>query len=351
MDKEGYITGRGAQINTKNKFLEQEYTTEIEEAVDEPWYLDKPGTQIFYETPKTIVNKVESPDVGMEYSLNPYQGCEHGCAYCYARTTHEYWGYSAGIDFESKIIVKKNAPALLEKFLLKAGWKPKPIVLSGNTDCYQPLERKLKITRKLLEIFERYRHPVGIITKNAVLLRDIELLQSLAKDNLVRVMISITSLDESLRSKLEPRTASVKKKLNAIEKLSANGVPVGIMVAPIIPGLTDHEIPSVMKAAADSGARGAGYTIVRLNGAIGPIFQNWLETNFQDRASKVLNQIKQAHGGKLSDSQFGRRMRGESKITEAISQLFNNSRNKYFPEGLPPLNTAHFRRGGNYTLF
>src|SRR6187431_1841009 len=209
---EDYFKGRGAQIKSENKFLKAQYVTEHVEGLDEP-LLVAPTTQIFYENAKKIVNKVESPDLNGMYSLNPYQGCEHGCIYCYARNTHEYWGFSAGLDFESKIIVKKNAATLLEKFILHPDWNPVPISVSGNTDCYQPIEKKMEITRGILKVLANYRHPVGMITKNSLVLRDLDLLTDLAKDNLVHVYISITSLDENLRSVMEPRTATAKKRL------------------------------------------------------------------------------------------------------------------------------------------
>lgn len=351
MEQEEYFKGRGAQIKTENKFLKNQYVTEHIEGLDEP-LLSAPETQVFYEQSKKIVNKVTSPDLGMMYSLNPYQGCEHGCIYCYARNTHEYWGFSAGLDFESKIIVKKNAPALLEKFILHPDWQPVPISVSGNTDCYQPLERKLEITRGLLKIFARYRHPVGMITKNSLVLRDIDLLTDLAKDNLVHIYISITTLDEDLRRVMEPRTASAKKRLQTVEELSKAGIPVGIMNAPIIPGLNHHEIPNILKAAADHGARGAGMTIVRLNGAIGKIFEDWLRKNFPDRFDKVWNQICAMHGGHVNDSQFGRRMTGEGNFAEAIHQLFRVSRKKFFAgRNMPPIDLTKFRKGGNFSLF
>ncbi|ELR69816.1 Radical SAM domain protein [Fulvivirga imtechensis AK7] len=349
---EGYHKGRGAQIKTTNPFLKQEYVAEHIEGLDEELLPEKIVTQVFYETPKKVVNRVESPDVGMAYSLNPYQGCEHGCIYCYARKTHEYWGYNAGLDFETKIVVKKNAPELLEKQLLQKSWKPVPIMLSGNTDCYQPLERKLGITRKLLGIFLKYRHPVGIITKNVTILRDLDILTELAKDRLVHVVFSITTLDEKLRSLLEPRTASAVKKLHAIGELSNAGIPVTIMNAPIIPGLNHYEIPKVIKAAAEHGALSAGYTIVRLNGYIGEVFEDWLTKNFPDRFNKVWNQICEVHGGHVNDSQFGRRMRGEGNIADIIAQLFNSSRDKYMAgREIPPFDVSKFRRGGNYSLF
>lgn len=350
-EQEDYIKGRGAQIKTGNKFLKAEYVAEHIEGLDEP-LLSAPSTQIFYENAKKIVNKVESPDLQGMYSMNPYQGCEHGCIYCYARNTHEYWGFSAGLDFESKIVVKENAPQLLEKFLVHPDWHASPIMLSGNTDCYQPLERKLEITRKLLMIFAKYRHPVGIISKNSLVTRDLDILSDLAKDNLVQVHISITTLDEDLRRAMEPRTASAKKRLLTVEALANAGIPVGIMNAPIIPGLNHHEIPSVLKAASEHGAMGAGMTMVRLNGAIGKIFEDWLRKNFPDRFEKVWNQICAVHGGSVNDSVFGRRMTGEGNYAEAVQQLFRSAKRKYFANrSMPATDLTKFRKGGNFNLF
>jgi len=348
---ESYFKGRGAQIKTENRFLKSQYVTDHIEGLDEP-LLESPTTQIFFETPKKIVNKVDSPDLSMMYSMNPYQGCEHGCIYCYARNTHEYYGFSAGLDFESKIIVKKNAATLLEQHLLNKNWNAVPIMLSGNTDCYQPQEKKFEITRKLLKVFATYRHPVGMITKNSLILRDLDLLKDLASDNLVHVYISITTLDEDLRRILEPRTASSIKRLKTIEELSKAGVPVGVMNAPIIPGLNHHEIPQVLKAAADHGAMAAGMTVVRLNGSIGKIFEDWLRKNFSDRFVKGWNQISSFHGGNVNDSQFGRRMSGEGQIADAIHQLYRASKKKYFSgKQMPAYDLTKFRKGGNLSLF
>lgn len=348
---ENYFKGRGAQLKTENRFLKSHYVAEHVEGLDEA-LLSSPETQLFFEHSKTIVNKVTSPDLGMAWSVNPYQGCEHGCVYCYARNTHEYYGFSAGLDFESRIMAKRNAPQLLEKFLLKPDWQPVPISVSGNTDCYQPVERKLEITRGLLTVFARYRHPVGLITKNSLILRDLDLLTDLASDNLVHVYISITTLDEDLRRVMEPRTASAVKRLKTIEALATAGVPVGIMNAPIIPGLNHHEIPAVIKAAADHGALAAGITVVRLNGAVGKIFEDWLRKNFPDRFNKVWNQVCSLHGGSVNDSQFGRRMKGEGNIAEAIHQLYRAAKKKYLAgSGMPPINLSKFRRGGSLNLF
>ena len=337
------IKGRGAQIQVKNRFLMHEYVQEHLEGIDE-FEEGAPPTKYIPIFPKTIVNKVESPDVGMDFSLNPYQGCEHGCIYCYARNSHEYWGYNAGLDFERVILYKENAPALLEKYLQRPNYQPATIVLSGNTDCYQPIERKLGITRKLLEVFLKYRHPVGIITKNVLVTRDADILEELAKNNLVTIYFSITTLDEKVRRKLEPRTATTQQKLRAIESLTRLGVNCNIMIGPIIPGLNDHEIPNIMEVSAQAGAKNVGYTMVRLNGQIGQVFAHWVELAFPDRADKILNQIKGAHGGQLNDSRFGARMRGEGLMVESIHQLFSVSKAKFFVnyQHRPPLRTDLF---------
>lgn len=347
-----FIKGKGAQINVSNKFQEHHISVDDLDGLDEELLTKKPRTQVYYESPKKIISTNNSPDLKFTSSINPYQGCEHGCVYCYARNSHEYWGFSAGLDFETKIIVKKSAPKLLENELLKPGYSPRVIMLSGNTDCYQPLEKKYRITRSLLEVFEKYQNPVSIITKNALVSRDVDVLERLADNHLVSVIFSITSLDEHLRRLLEPRTASASKKLQAIELLSSRSIPVGIMNAPIIPGLNHHEIPKILKAAADAGAKFAGYTVVRLNGQIGKIFKDWLYKAFPDRAEKVWHQVQELHNGKVNDSEFGRRMRGEGAIAIIIKDLFEVSHRKYFKGNFEfKLSTDHFRRGGNYSLF
>lgn len=330
MENQEYFKGRGAQINTHNRFLKQKNVEEHIEGIDEP-ALENSRTKYYIEHPKKIVNKVNSPDIPGMYSMNPYQGCEHGCIYCYARNTHEYWNFSAGLDFERKIIIKPTAPDLLEKQLKSKFWKVAPIMFSGNTDCYQPIERKMKITRELLKVLLKFRQPVGMITKNGLILRDLDILTEMAKYNLVHVMVSITSLKEDLRLKMEPRTATAKRRLRVIEKLNNAGVPAGVMTAPIIPGLNSEEVPAIIKAAAERGAVNAGYTIVRLNGSIAEIFTNWIQKTFPDRAEKVLNQIAACHGGKLNDSRFGTRTRGEGNIAQAIRDLFNSSVKRYIP--------------------
>jgi len=335
---EKYIKGRGAQFNPANPYLKKEYVTEHIEGLDEPFLQDS-KTEFFTEHPKKIVNSVESPDLGLSYSMNPYQGCEHGCIYCYARNSHQYWGYGAGLDFERKIIIKENAPEVLAKQFENPKWEVRTIMLAGNTDCYQPIEQKLQLTRRMLQVVLQYRHPVSIITKNALIIRDLDLLQALSKLNLVHVNISITTLNEQLRQKLEPRTAAATKRLHVVKQLAEAGIPVNVMVAPIIPGLNDHEIPAIIKQVAEQGASSAAYNIVRLNGAIGGIFKDWIYKNFPDRADKVLKQIASCHGGNLNDSVFGRRMSGEGKFAEAIATLFRISKQKYLQgRSMPPYN-------------
>ena len=347
-----YQKGRGAQINTVNRYLKNWVEPIFENddiTIDEKFdhISISNNTEFFVDYPKTILNKVSAADLPMMYSINPYQGCEHGCTYCYARNVHENWGYSAGTDFEQKIIVKPSAPLLLEQLFMKKTWKPTVISLSGNTDCYQPAERKYQITRQMLAVFCKYRNPVGIITKNALILRDLDYLQELAANNLVQVYISITTLNETLRAKMEPRTVTAKQRLQTIEKLAKANIPVSVMAAPIVPGLNDHEIPKILELASKSGALSAGYTVVRLNGAVGDIFTDWIVKNFPYRAEKVLNQIKECHGGKLNDSRIGLRMKGEGPIAENIKNLFKISENKYFSSHkLPALSVSHFRKEG-----
>jgi DNA repair photolyase len=340
--KTDYIKGRGSQIRTANPYAQYHTVQEHPEGLDEPLIGDV-HTQVYFEHPKQILNKIESPDVGMEFSLNPYQGCEHGCIYCYARNSHQYWGFSAGLDFESRIIVKKNAVELLDQTFAGEKWKPAVISLAGNTDCYQPLERKFRLTRGLLEVCLKYKNPVGIITKNQLILRDLDILEELNKYQLVQVFVSITSLDEDIRMKLEPRTATYRNRLKVIEAISRKGIPAGVMVAPIIPGLNNYHMPGVIEAAAQAGAYTAGYTIVRLNGAIADIFTDWVHKSFPDAADKILKQIAECHGGTLNDSRFGKRMRGDGKLAESIRQLFTVSRNR-FMAGKP-------KHGFNLTAF
>ncbi len=331
-----YFRGRGAQINPANPF-----DALIRDAIPVRDDDIPQKTRYIATHPKTLLNKVDSPDIGMAWSMNPYQGCEHGCVYCYARNTHTYWGYSAGLDFETVILVKHDAPRLLRKKLQTKSWEPLPIMLAGNTDCYQPAEKKFGITRRLLEVLWEFRHPVGIITKNSLILRDIDILEQMAQHDLVKVSLSINGLDESLRQKLEPRTATFQKRLETVSALSERNIPVNVMVAPIIPGLNEHEIFDVVKAAADAGARTAHHIVVRLNGDVRAIFEDWVEKNFPDRAAKVIGKIASVHGGKTNDSRFHVRMRGEGKIAEIIADQMRLARNKFMDgRHMPVFNTS-----------
>lgn len=337
MEKGNFQKGQGATRNEINRF--DRYTFEPDEE-DLEEGIKTTFTEVF---PKTIVNQVKSPDLPMEYSMNPYQGCEHGCSYCYARPTHEYWGFSAGIDFERKIMLKKNAPELLEKFFQKRNYVPRPIMLSGNTDCYQPIERKLEITRKMLKVCLDYRHPVGVITKNALILRDLEILKPMAEQNLVHVSISIPTINEDLRRTMEPRTSSVRNKLKAVEVLSENKIPVNVMVAPVIPGLTSDESLSILKTVSEAGALSFGHVLIRLNDTVEPVFVHWINTHYPDKAQKVLNLIKSMRGGKLGEKRFHERYKGEGNIAELIHNTFKLGRKKYFADKImPPYSIKNF---------
>jgi len=335
---------RGAAENPPNRF------EKVHLERDEDWNPEEdplPRTQFLKDNSKTIIAYNDSPDIGFEASINPYRGCEHGCIYCYARPFHEYLGFSSGIDFETKIMVKENAPQLLRDELSSPKWKPQVIAISGVTDCYQPIERKLKLTRGCLEVLAEFRNPVGIITKNFLVTRDIDLLAELARHNAAQVHISLTTLDTELRTVMEPRTSPPAARLEAIRRLSEAGVRVGVLMAPIIPGLTDHEIPAVLDAAANAGAKSAGHVTLRLPHAVAPLFEKWLETHFPDRKEKVLHRLRAMRGGKLYDSKFGERMRGGGIFAEQIDQLFDVARRKVgIAERGGELSAAAFRRPG-----
>lgn len=349
-DKAIGFKGRGAQINTVNKFFAQKYVSEHIEGIDEPLLVEE-GTRYIPTHPKSIISESDSPDLRFMRSVNPYQGCEHGCVYCYARNAHEYWGFSAGLDFERKIIVKYNCAELLEKAFNKKGYEARTIMLSGNTDCYQPIERKLRLTRKLLATFLKYRHPVSIISKNNLVLRDLDLLVELAKMDLVHVAVTLNSLREEVRQKMEPRTVTAAGRLKLMERLSAAGIPVMIMCAPIVPGINSDEMPDLIREAANHGAKAASFTIVRLNGAIAELFTDWVEKAYPDRAQKILHGIAACHGGKLNDSTYGRRIKGDGLLAESIHQLFRLSVKKHMGKNeLPPLSCAHFAPMGGKQL-
>jgi DNA repair photolyase len=341
------IRGRGASWSPANRFEKLHVDVTDVDAVDvgaETEERPRRATQYFRDGTRTIITRNKSPDVGFETSLNPYRGCEHGCIYCYARPTHEYLGFSAGLDFESKIMVKTNAAELLRAELESPRWQPQTLVLSGVTDPYQPVERKLRITRGCLDVLARFRNPVAIITKNHLVTRDIDLLRELAACNAAAVNISVTSLDRNLQRVLEPRTTSPQGRLDAIAQLRAANIPVGVMVAPIIPGLTDHEVPNILEACAKAGAQFAGYTIIRLPWAVAPLFQHWLEEHFADRKEKVLGRIRDLRGNRLNDSKWHARMTGEGIFAEQIASLFKIGCHRAGIGERPTLSCNSFRR-------
>ena len=324
--------GRAAGFNPPNRFEEISIELppeDIAQYFDVPVGSSRITTKFYADHTKTILAKNDSPDVGFTYSLNPYRGCEHGCIYCYARPSHEYLGFSSGLDFETKILVKSRAAQLLRTALIDESWEVQTVHLSGDTDCYQPVERKLRPTRDCLQVFLDLRHPVSIITKNSLIQRDIDILAELASLNLVSVILSVTTLDQDLARTMEPRTSTPQKRLETIEVLASHGIPVSVNVAPIIPGLNDIEIPSIIKAASERGARSAGYLIVRLPFAVKDLFLDWLRRELPEKASKIESRIRSVRGGKLTESEFGIRMSGKGKMAEAIEQLFTSSCARY----------------------
>ena len=337
-----HVKGRGAGGQVPNRFLRHHLDATDPDGVDEPLE-EGTGTRYLEETPRTILNAVNSPDLPFKWSLNPYQGCEHGCSYCYARPTHEYWGYSAGLDFERVVLVKRNAPELLEQALRKRSWRAEPITISGATDPYQPVERHERLTRRVLEVMQRYGQPVSLITKNALVLRDLDILADMATRRQAAVAISLTTLQEDLRRVLEPRTSSGRNRLRAIRELSAAGVPVHVMVAPIIPALNEPEVPALLKAAAAAGARSASYTVLRTNGPVEQVFRQWLHTYFPDRAAKVIAQTCELHGGAMGDAVAGRRMKGNGAYALNIQRLFRVMHRRYFQDrNFPALDSSGF---------
>ncbi len=335
--------GRAASANPATRF--DPVVIELDPGALDAEDLRSIPTQFFEDASRSILSKNNSPDVPFTYSVNAYRGCEHGCIYCYARPSHEFLGWSAGLDFETRILVKRNAPVLLADAFEAPSWKPQVVVLSGNTDPYQPIERELSLTRGCLDVCLRFRNPVGVITKNYLVTRDKDIMRELAGLRLVRVTISITTLDPELASKMEPRTSSPSRRLDAIEALAAAQIPVGVMVAPVIPGLTDEELPSIIQAAADRGACRAGYTVLRLPGAVEELFVTWLQSEIPTRAEKVLRRLRQLRGGKLTDGRFGKRMRGDGVWADALAKLYRIACRQSGLNGpLPSLCTSQFRR-------
>lgn len=333
--------GRGAADNPANRFeaLHLERDADWNPAED-----PAPTTRFFRDASRTIINYNDSPDIGFTASINPYRGCEHGCIYCYARPTHEYLGFSAGLDFESRIMVKEDAPELLRNELSSQKWKPQVIALSGVTDCYQPVERRLRLTRRCLEVLAEFRNPVGIVTKNHLVTRDIDVLAQLAAHHAVVVYVSITTLNSLLASILEPRASLPAHRLEAIRKLAQAGIPAGVITAPVIPAINDHEIPGLIAAAVEAGAQFAGYVTLRLPHGLGSLFEDWLTRHFPDRREKVLGRLKAIRGGKINDPRFGSRMRGEGIFADQIEALFETACRKAGIAGhRPEISAAAFR--------
>lgn len=343
------VHGRGAADNPANRFERVRFEEEWEDrevALEELAAGEARVETVFLEdASRSVISTNTSPDVGFDASLNPYRGCEHGCIYCYARPTHEYLGFSAGLDFESRILVKRDAPELLRRELASPRWKPQVLALSGVTDPYQPAERKLRITRRCLEVLVEARNPVAIITKSALVARDVDLLAELARHGAVVVSVSVTTLDPEVARTMEPRASHPRRRLEAIERLAEAGVPVGVMVAPILPGLTDPEIPRILEAAAEAGARHAGYTVLRLPGAVAGLVEGWLEEHFPERKERVLNRVRDLRGGRLNEPRFAFRMHGQGPFGDHIRALFQITRRRLgLDERAFDLSTAAFRR-------
>jgi DNA repair photolyase len=332
--------GRGASLNPANRFERIELIADPEL---DPAERPDPKTLFLRDASRTVLSSNESPDVPFDRSLNPYRGCEHGCAYCYARPTHEYLGFSAGLDFETRILVKEDAPDLLRRELAQPGYRPQPIALSGVTDPYQPAERRLELTRRCLEVLLDFRNPVLLITKNHLVTRDLDLLAELSRFQACRVTLSMTSLDLELSRKLEPRASQPRRRLAAIEKLAEAGVPVGVMAAPMIPGLNDHELSAILSSARQSGARFAGYIPLRLPHGVSELFSAWLAEHYPHRREKVLNRVRSMRGGKLNDPNFGSRFRGQGPFADQMLRLFEIARDRNGFEPAEELSVAAFR--------
>jgi len=315
------MKGRGALTNATGRF-EAHRVESVDDGWEQPELASQVATQVSPEPCRTIISRNDSPDVPFDQSINPYRGCEHGCVYCYARPTHAYLNLSPGLDFETRLFFKARAAELLEKELAKPGYRVSPIALGTNTDPYQPIERRLKVTRSILEVLWRHRHPCTIVTKGALIERDLDLLAPMAQERLVSVMISVTTLSDELKRVMEPRAAAPLARLRTIERLAGNAIPVGALIAPVIPAINDHEIESLVEAAAAHGACSAGFIMLRLPHEVRALFREWLETHFPLKAGHVMSLIRDMRGGRENDPRFGSRMRGEGEVAELIGQRF-----------------------------
>ena len=342
------IPGRGAHTNPPNRFEPLIFTPDPDCPPDERPH---PRTQFFIDGTESLLTKNDSPDIPFTVGLNPYRGCEHGCAYCFARPYHEYLGWSSGLDFETKIMVKTRAPELLRHELSSPRWEPQRIAMSGITDCYQPCERQFRITRGCLEVCAEFRQPISIVTKNALVTRDRDLLAALARHHCTAVYVSVTTLDCDLAGKLEPRASRPAARLRAIRTLADAGIPVGVMVAPILPGLTDHEMPAILDAAAAAGATRAGYVVLRLPHAVKDVFLQWLDDHAPTKKARVLDRIRELRGGQLNVSEWGTRLKGEGIFADQIRELFRaTARRAGLNQERHTFTTAHFRRPGGEQL-
>jgi DNA repair photolyase len=336
--------GRGAVSNVAHRFESVQRSVEPDALTDDE-ELPPLVTTVTFEVARSIITRNESPDIGFDRSINPYRGCEHGCIYCYARPTHSYLNLSPGLDFETKLVAKRNAAELLSRELAAPGYTPELIMVGVNTDAYQPIERELKITRGVLEVLVAARHPFGLVTKSSLVERDLDLIAAMAQSNLASVSISITSLDANLSRILEPRAASPERRLRTVRTLARAGVPVRVNLAPVIPFVNEPEIEAIVDAAAEAGARNAHYTVVRLPWEVSPLFEEWLRTHFPDRAQRVMNRIREMRGGKNYDARFGRRMTGEGTWAKLIEQRFARASARHgFDDSWPSLRTDLFVR-------
>ncbi|TCL09351.1 DNA repair photolyase [Shimia isoporae] len=350
----GRRRGRGAVSNTTSRYEPSR------EEIQDGWEIDEERaafrTFVEEERPRSVITRNTSPDLPFDRSINPYRGCEHGCIYCFARPTHAYLGYSPGLDFETRIVARPLAAQVLDRELRKRGYAPAVMAMGTNTDPYQPVERQYRIMRKVLEVLRDFRHPVAIVTKGTLIERDIDILGEMAADGLVHVGLSVTTLDDETSRRMEPRVPRPVRRLKTMERLASAGIPVRVMMAPVVPSITDHEIEHILEASRDSGATAASWIMLRLPREVSPLFREWLEEHYPDRAARVMARVQEMHGGQDYDAQWGKRMRGEGFYAEIIAQRFEVARKRFgMAESLPKLRTDLFEvplaKGDQLALF